>query len=268
VELGGHAAALALGHREDLVDQAAALLTGPGLGGALAGPRPLHPPEQDHAQRHGRPGHGQQTGPAPALGGAGGGVVGGRGGAQPIGQALEAGVDLGPADPVGGDQVAGGQQGQLGVEGGLPVGGGLGGGGGVGVAGEQGGQLGQGPGDRPAQGVRPLARGVVRDPAGGRPGLQHRLLEHPGLELEGQALGPLQAVDVVADPAGPDEGQAGHGQQPGGQHPQGRGPAAPPPAESSSPRRPRPLHRQPRPRLEPTDARHPRGSVAPGIFTA
>jgi hypothetical protein len=183
------------------------------------GPRPLHPPEQHHAHAHGRPGHGQQPDSRPALGGAGGVVVGGRGAAQPVGEPLEAGVDLGPVDPVGGDQVAGGQQGQLGVEGGLPVGGGLRGGGGVAVAGKQGGQLGQGAGGLPAQGVDALAAGVVRHPAGGRPRLQHRLLEHPGLELEGEALGPLQPVDVVADPAGSDEGQAGHGQQPGGQHP-------------------------------------------------
>ena len=54
VELGGHAAALALGHREDLVDQPAALLAGPGLGGPLAGPGPLHPPEA-----------GSRTGPWP-----------------------------------------------------------------------------------------------------------------------------------------------------------------------------------------------------------
>jgi len=228
VELGGHAAALALGHREDLVDQAAPFLAGPVLGGALAGPFPLHPPEQDQAQGHGHPGHGQQPGPRPALGGAGGVGIGGRGGAQPVGEPLEAGGDLGAVDPVGGDQVAGGQQGQLGVEGDLPAGGGFRGGGGVAVVGKQGGQLGQGAGDLPAQGVRALVPDVVRHPAGGRPGLQHRLLEHPGLELEGEALGPLQPVDVVADPAGPHRGQSGDGQQAGGQHPQGRRPRAPP----------------------------------------
>jgi hypothetical protein len=69
---------------------------------------------------------------------------------EPVGEQLEVGLDLGPVDPVGGDQVTGGQQGQLGVEDGLPVGGGGRGRGGVAVVGEQGGQLGQGAGDLPA----------------------------------------------------------------------------------------------------------------------
>jgi hypothetical protein len=245
VQLGGHAAALALGHRQDLVDQPAAVLLSPGLDGPLPGPGPLDPPEQDQGQERGRGHHGQRPGLGAALGGAGRPARVGRGGAQRGGQPFEARGDLGAVDPVGGHQVARGQQLELGVEGGLPVDGGGPDPGHGRVAGEQGGQLGQGGGELLADGGGAPGRGVVRGPARGGPRVERRLLVRARLEQERQPLGPLKPRDLAPDPGGAGEGGHRDDHQRGGKRPRG-GPLArprrlvparvtPPPSASGAP---------------------------------